>query len=99
MVDPVAFGFQQVGYISVGEENQISDYERIHQSQNAVGYPSELYIGREAREYLKGIWPDFKADGVDVAIFERVSGYAGTAQVMKTELHSRQDEVGSVDPV
>jgi glycine/D-amino acid oxidase-like deaminating enzyme len=83
MYDPVAFGFQQVGYISVGEENQISDYERIHQSQNLVDYHSELYVGQEARRYLKNIWPDFNTTDVDVALFERVSGYAGTAQVMK----------------
>ena len=83
MYDPVAFGFQQVGYVSVGEENQISDYERIHKSQNLVGYHSELYVGQDARRYLKNIWPDFNTSDVDVAIFERVSGYAGTAQVMK----------------
>lgn len=83
MYDPVAFGFQQVGYISVGEENQISDYERIHQSQNLVDYHSELYVGQEARRYLKNIWPDFNTNDVDVALFERVSGYAGTAQVME----------------
>lgn len=82
MHDPVAFGFQQVGYISVGEENQISDYERIHRSQNAVGYPSDMYVGAEARQFLTNIWPDFKTEGVDVAIHERVSGYAGTRQVM-----------------
>lgn len=83
MYDPVAFGFQQVGYISVGEENQISDYERIHQSQNLVDYHSELYVGQEARRYLKNIWPDFNTNDVDVALFERVSGYAGTTQVME----------------
>lgn len=83
MYDPVAFGFQQVGYISVGEENQIADYERIHRSQNAVDYYSDMYVGEDARKFLKDIWPDFKTDGVDVAIFERVSGYAGTRQVMK----------------
>ncbi len=83
MVDPVAFGFQQVGYVSVGEKNQVSDYERIHKSQNAVGYHSDLYVGQDARRYLKNIWPDFNTADVDVAIFERVSGYAGTAQVIK----------------
>jgi glycine/D-amino acid oxidase-like deaminating enzyme len=83
MYDPVAFGFQQVGYVSVGEENQISDYEGIHRSQNAVGYHSDLYVGQDARRYLKNIWPDFNTSGVEVAIFERVSGYAGTEQVIK----------------
>lgn len=82
MHDPVAFGFQQVGYISCGEENQIADYERIHKSQNDVGYYSDMYVGQEARTFLKGIWPDFKTDGVDVAIYEKVSGYAGTQQAI-----------------
>ena len=44
--DPVLFGFQQVGYISCGEDNQIADYERIHRSQNSVGYTSDLYVGQ-----------------------------------------------------
>lgn len=83
MYDPVAFGFQQVGYVSVGEENQIPDYERIHRSQNAVGYHSDLYVGDDARRFLTSLWPDFKTEGIDVAIHERVSGYAGTRQVMK----------------
>ncbi len=81
--DPVAFGFQQVGYVSAGESNQIADYERVHKSQNSVGYPSDVYVGEDARKFLKKIWPDFKADGIDVALHERVSGYAGTRQVMK----------------
>jgi glycine/D-amino acid oxidase-like deaminating enzyme len=83
MYDPVAFGFQQVGYISVGEANQISDYERIHASQNAVDYHSDLYVGQEARDFLTTTWPDFKTNGIDVAIHEKVSGYAGTRQVIK----------------
>jgi len=83
MYDPVAFGFQQVGYISVGEENQIADYERIHKSQNSVDYYSDMYVGHDARNFLKGIWPDFNTNNVDVAIYEKVSGYAGTRQVMK----------------
>ena len=83
MYDPIAFGFQQVGYVSVGEENQIEDYERIHASQNDVDYHSDLYVGEDARKFVTNLWPDFKTDGVDVAIHEKVSGYAGTAQVMK----------------
>jgi glycine/D-amino acid oxidase-like deaminating enzyme len=80
--DPIAFGFQQVGYVSCGEANQIPDYERIYHSQKAVDYPSEVYTGSEARKFLKSIWPDFKTEHVDVAIFEKVSGYAGTRQAI-----------------
>ena len=52
--DPVNFGFQQVGYVSVGEANQESDYDRrCTRSQNAEGYPSDLYIGKDAKNFLK----------------------------------------------
>lgn len=82
MYDPVDFGFQQVGYISAGEANQIHEYETIHKSQNAVGYHSDLYEGKDAKAFLKKLWPDFKVDGIDVALHEKLSGYAGTHQVM-----------------
>ena len=80
--DPVAFGFQQTGYVSVGEGNQIGDYEGIHKSQNEAGYNSELFVGQDARNFLTGIWPDFNTHNVEVAIHEKVSGYAGTRQAI-----------------
>jgi glycine/D-amino acid oxidase-like deaminating enzyme len=83
MADPVAFGFQQVGYVSVGEGNQIADYERIHSNQNRVGYPSDLYVGREAVDFLHKLWPDFNTENVDVALHEHISGYAGTRQAIR----------------
>jgi glycine/D-amino acid oxidase-like deaminating enzyme len=92
MYDPIAFGFQQVGYVSAGEANQIADYERIHKSQNAVGYTSEVYTGKEAHNFLKGIWPDFKTEGIEVALFEKVSGYAGTRQVIKGLVQKCQEQ-------
>ena len=82
MYDPVAFGFQQVGYVSAGEANQASDYEKLHASQARVGYPSELFQGTEAKSFLRKIWPDFKTDGIDVVLHEKVSGYAGTRQAI-----------------
>ncbi len=80
--DPVLFGFQQVGYISCGEDNQIADYERIHTSQNSVGYKSDMYVGQDARDFLSGVWPDFQHHSIDVVLHERPSGYAGTAQAV-----------------
>ncbi len=80
--DPVLLGFQQVGYISCGEENQIPEYEKIHKNQNSVGYPSDLYVGQDARDFLTGIWPDFKHHTIDVVIHEKMSGYAGTVQAV-----------------
>lgn len=89
--DPIRFGFQQVGYVSCGEENQIADYERIWKSQNSVGYTSDLYVGQEARDFLSSVWPDFRHHTIEVAIHERLSGYAGTAQTVRglTEMCER----------
>jgi len=81
--DPVAFGFQQVGYIAAGEGHETVNYERVQKSQNSVGYPSDLYTGAESRKFLKSIWPDFNADRIDVVLHEKVSGYAGTRQSVK----------------
>ena len=80
--DPIAFGFQQVGYVSAGEANQTADYERLHRSQQRVGYHSDLYEGKDARAFLEKIWPDFKTAGIDVVLHEKISGYAGTRQAI-----------------
>ncbi|MBI1778659.1 MAG: FAD-binding oxidoreductase [Proteobacteria bacterium] len=80
--DPVAFGFQQVGYVSAGEANQAEDYERLAASQKRVGYHSEVHHGKDAKKFLRNIWPDFKTDGIDVVLHEKISGYAGTRQAV-----------------
>lgn len=80
--DPVALGFQQVGYVSAGEANQAADYEKLGASQARVGYPSEVFHGADAKKFLKKIWPDFKTDGIEVVLHEKVSGYAGTRQAI-----------------
>jgi methylglutamate dehydrogenase subunit A len=81
--DPVAFGFQQVGYVAAAEGKEQAAYERVHQSQNAAGYPSDLYVGAEAKRFLKSLWPDFNVNHVDIALHEKVSGYAGTRQAVR----------------
>jgi glycine/D-amino acid oxidase-like deaminating enzyme len=91
--DPVNFGFQQVGYVSVGEANQQSDYEKITASQNAAGYASDLYVGNEAKSHLKSLWPDFNTDKADVVIHERPSGYAGTHTAVRA-LKEKCDQWG-----
>jgi glycine/D-amino acid oxidase-like deaminating enzyme len=80
--DPVAFGFQQVGYVGVDEEQNLPAYERVWKSQNAAGYPSDLYAGEDARRFVRRLWPDFNTARVGLALHERVSGYAGTRQAV-----------------
>src|SRR4029077_11136264 len=80
--DPVAFGFQQVGYVGVDEEARVADYERVWKSQNAAGYPSDLHVGEDARRFVRDLWPDFNTARVGLALHEKVSGYAGTRQAI-----------------
>jgi len=99
MTDPINLGFQQVGYISCGEANQADDFEKMYRSHNSIGYTSNLYVGKEAKQFLKTIWPDFKTDGIEVALDEKLSGYAGTQQVLrglveKCELHNIEISTG-----
>ena len=81
--DPVAFGFQQVGYVGAAEGKEQAEYERVHASQNAAGYPSDLYVGpgrqalpqeSVARLHAPTTWTS--------PCTRRVSGYAGTRQAV-----------------
>ena len=64
------------------EEQNLPAYERVWKSQNAAGYPSDLYAGEDARRFVRGLWPDFNTSRVGLALHERVSGYAGTRQAV-----------------
>jgi glycine/D-amino acid oxidase-like deaminating enzyme len=81
--DPVAFGFQQVGYVAAAEGKELPHFERLHASQSAVGYCSDLHVGDDAKRFLKSVWPDFNTDNIDIALHEKVSGYAGTRQAVR----------------
>ncbi|GIT08930.1 MAG: hypothetical protein CM1200mP30_25600 [Pseudomonadota bacterium] len=54
--DPVNFGFQQVGYVSVGNLTR-KPICHAQQEQIESGYPSDLYVGKDAAAFLKSIWP------------------------------------------
>jgi glycine/D-amino acid oxidase-like deaminating enzyme len=91
--DPGNFGFQQVGYVSVGESNQEADYLNMHKSQNDAGYTSDVYVGKEARSFLKSIWSDYNTDKADVVLHEKPSGYAGTHLAVRG-LHEKCQQWG-----
>ena len=58
--------------------NQEADYVKLNQSQIDSGYPSDIYVGKDAGAFLKSIWPDFRTEHCDVVLHEKPSGYAGT---------------------
>src|SRR2546423_2333874 len=79
-----AFGFRQVGFVSVLPDRQREDLEAIAARQAEVGYDSELATGADAcADSLTGLWPDFDATGVAAALHERRGGWADASATIR----------------
>src|SRR4029077_5388355 len=75
--DPAAFSYHPVGYMALGAERQISDLTAVHERQERIGYPSDLIVGeQEGRDYMTGLFPDWRAQGVHVCLHEHRGGFA-----------------------
>ena len=75
--DPEAFSYHPVGYMALGAERQVSDLTEVHERQQNIGYPSQLIVGeREVRDYMLGMFPDWRAQGVHVCLHEQKGGFA-----------------------
>jgi glycine/D-amino acid oxidase-like deaminating enzyme len=72
--DPEAFAYHGVGYVQVSPEVV---REQIYVEQRAIGYDSELVVGERAcRQYMTGMFADWRAPGATVVLHERRGGYA-----------------------
>lgn len=82
-VDPAGFGFHQVGYLAAVAEEQEEDLWRIAWQQEQLGYESTLVSGAvAAREHLRRIFPDWRAQGVTAVLHERPSGWAEAGRTL-----------------
>ncbi len=76
-LDPPGFGFHRIGYLAAVPERQAAELLRIARQHEQVGYDSTLVLGAaECRRYLRGIFPDWRADGVTAVLHERPGGWA-----------------------
>lgn len=72
-----ALHYHGVGYLQISHRGMRADVEKIHAEQAAIGYPSELVVGRGAAgRYMRGIFEDWHAPGVDSVLHEKRGGYA-----------------------
>ena len=63
--------------MALGAERQVSDLTEVHERQQSIGYPSQLIVGeREVRDYMLGMFPDWRARGVHVCLHEQKGGFA-----------------------
>ena len=69
--DPAAFSYHAVGYMALGAASQSLDLTEVHERQQRIGYRSELIVGAdEVRAHMRGIFPDWRAQGVEVCLHE-----------------------------
>ncbi|MCP9487143.1 MAG: FAD-binding oxidoreductase [Gaiellaceae bacterium MAG52_C11] len=75
--DPAAYHYNPVGYIALGAAVQESDLVATYERQEAIGYRSELILGEaEVDAHMKGLFPDWRAQGTTVCLHERQGGFA-----------------------
>ncbi len=76
-LDRSGFGYHPVGYVAAVPELQEADVERIAWQHEQIGYESELVLGAGgAREHMRAIFPDWRANGVTALLHEKQGGWA-----------------------
>ncbi len=81
--DPETLHYHGSGYIALGPPAQESDLVEVHERQQRIGYPSELYIGEEAvATHMRSLYGDWRAPGLTVCLHERAGGYAFNQESM-----------------
>src|SRR5436305_3676826 len=63
--DPEALHYHGSGYIALGPPAQESDLIAVHERQQRIGYPSELYLGEEdVAAPIRSLYGDWRAPGL-----------------------------------
>ena len=75
--DKEAFHYHPVGYLAVVPERQAADIESIYDRHRRHGYRSSLVRGEQAVfDYMRAIFPDWKARGLTAVLHEHQGGFA-----------------------
>jgi methylglutamate dehydrogenase subunit A len=93
--DPPGFSYHPVGYVALGCGAQMDDLTAVYERQQRIGYPSELIVGADAvRSHMKEMFPDWRAQGVEVCLHEEKGGYANNMASMQG-LAKKAQEAGA----
>jgi glycine/D-amino acid oxidase-like deaminating enzyme len=75
--DPEAYHYNAVGYIALGPQVQEGDLTAVYERHQRIGYRSDLYLGEaDVDAHMKGLFPDWRAQGVTVCLHEQQGGFA-----------------------
>ena len=79
-----ALHYHSNGYIALGPATQESDLAEVHERQQRIGYPSELYVGEaDVARHMGSLYDDWRAPGLSVCLHERSGGYGLNRESMR----------------
>lgn len=78
--DPEAYHYMPVGYLAVVGDVQAADIDAIYERQQQGGYRSSLISGEQnVTNYMKAMFPDWRARGLTRVLHEHQGGFAWNA--------------------
>ena len=81
--DPETYSYHPVGYMQISCESMREDVAAIHAQQQAIGYESVFIEGAvESERYMKGLFSDWRAQGITSVLHEMPGGYANNSRAM-----------------
>ena len=81
--DPDALSYHGSGYVALGPLAQEDELSEVFERQHRIGYPSELHTGEdEVAAHMRGLFGDWRADGLTVCLHERAGGFAFNRESM-----------------
>ena len=82
--DPETYSYHPVGYMQISCESMREDVAAIHAQQQAIGYQSVFIEGAgESERYMKGLFSDWRAQGITSVLHEMPGGYANNSRAMQ----------------
>ena len=82
--DPEAYHYNAVGYVALGPQPQESDLTAVYERHQRIGYRSDLFLGEaEVDAHMKGLFPDWRAQGVTACLHEQQGGFAFNLESVK----------------
>ncbi len=81
--DPKAYSYHPVGYMQISPESMHADVETIASQQKDIGYES-VFIegGDDCTAYMKGLFYDWRAQGITSVLHEKRGGYSNNTRAM-----------------
>jgi glycine/D-amino acid oxidase-like deaminating enzyme len=81
--DPDALSYHDSGYVALGPPAQEDELSQVFERQQRIGYPSELHTGEdEVAAHMRGMFGDWRADGLTVCLHERAGGFGFNRESM-----------------